>query len=221
MQAAALSWRLSFSSVSTPPFCGRFKTVNLFVFVSLLTLKSGLKSSTGDCICALICSVNAIICIILVDCRRCRPHGDCFICLCDMSDGDGVLLLPCCCQCIHSVCISQFLVSARLNQLHQQTSAADVVRDCCPACKQAVALPPDVAAAVDLTVATALKDAAAAARSEALARAHRDAQERQLQKSQRRQELLDKFTSAPKCCICVRGAHRFQNTKYFMHAFGN
>ena len=160
------------------------------------------------------------VCCILVNCRCRRPHGDCFVCLCDMSDGDGVLLLPCCCQCIHSVCISQFLVSARLNQLQQQSSAADVCRDCCPACKQPLVLPLHVASAVDSAVAAALKDAAAAARAETLARERRDAQERQLAKSQRRQELLDKFTSAPKCCICVRGAHRCQSTKYFMHAFG-
>ena len=110
--------------------------------------------------------------------------------------------------------------NAVLNQLQQQSSAADVCRDCCPACKQPLVLPLHVASAVDSAVAAALKDAAAAARAETLARERRDARERQLAKSQRRQELLDKFTSAPKCCVCVRGAHRCQSTKYFMHAFG-
>lgn len=149
-----------------------------------------------------------------------RPHGDCFVCLCDMSDGDGVLLLPCCSQCMHSVCLSQFLVSARLNQMqHQPSSASDMARDLCPACKQPVALQDDIAAAVESAYIAAVKDATAAARAEMSSRARRDAEVRELAKTQRRKELLDKFTAAPKCHVCVL-ANRSQSTKYFMHAFG-
>ena len=148
-----------------------------------------------------------------------RPHGDCFVCLCDMSNGDDVLLLPCCNQCIHVVCLSQFIVSSRLSQCQPRSFAAEMLRDLCPACKQPIVLPHAVATAVDLTAAAALKDAAAAERAELAARARRDAQERELVKAQRRQELLDKFTSAPKCCVCVP-ANKTQSTKFFMHTFG-
>jgi hypothetical protein len=149
-----------------------------------------------------------------------RPHGDCFVCLCDMSDGDGVLLLPCCNQCIHEACLSECIVSARLSRHRQHSSAAEMVRDLCPACKQPIVLQPTVAAAVDMAVTAALKDAAAAEQIEIATKARRDAEERELAKIQRRKELLSKFTSAPTCCVCVP-ANRSQSTKYFMHAFGN
>lgn len=148
-----------------------------------------------------------------------RPHGDCFVCICDMSDGDGVLLLPCCSQCIHSECLLQCLVSARLSRLQTPSSSAEATRDLCPACKQpTIVLPPAVAAAVDSAAAAAAKDAAAAERAEMAARAYRDAKEREIVKTQRRKALLDKFTSAPNCSVCVL-AHPTQTTKYFMHAF--
>jgi hypothetical protein len=150
-----------------------------------------------------------------------RPHGDCFVCLCDMSDGDGVTLLPCCSQCMHAICLTQFLVSARLNQLQQQQlSASEAARYLCPACKQPLVLEDDVKSAVELAVSAAIKDATAAAHAEISSRARRDAEQREVAKAQRRKELLDRFSAAPKCCVCVL-ADRSQSTKYFMHAFGS
>ena len=127
--------------------------------------------------------------------------------------------MPCCSQCIHSECLLQCLVSARLSQLQTPSSSAEATRDLCPACKQPTVLPPAVAAAVDSAAAAAAKDAAAAERAEMAARAYRDAKEREIAKTQRRKALLDKFTSAPNCSVCVL-AHPTQTTKYFMHAFG-
>ena len=137
-----------------------------------------------------------------------------------MSDGDGVDILPCCSQCIHSACLSQFLVSARLIQLQQQSSSAENVCDCCPACKQPLALQRDAAIAVDLAVTATVNDAAAAVHAEMSAKSHREAEERARIKHQRRKELLDKFSAAQPCSVCVL-ADRFQSTKHFMHAFGN
>jgi hypothetical protein len=138
-----------------------------------------------------------------------------------MSDGDGVELLPCCSQCVHSICLSQFLVSAQMNQLLQQpSSASETVFNLCPACKQPLALPDHIASAVESAVSAAMKDAKAASQAEMASRARRDAEEREFANAQRRKELLDKFSAAPKCRVCVL-AHRSQSTKYFMHAFGN
>jgi hypothetical protein len=121
---------------------------------------------------------------------------------------------------MHSACLSQFLVSARLSQLQQQlSSASEMARDLCPACKQPLALQDDIISAVETAVGAAIKEAAAAAQAEMSSRARRDAEEREVAKVQRRKELLDKFSASPKCCVCVL-ANRSQSTKYFMHAFG-
>ena len=137
-----------------------------------------------------------------------------------MSDGVDVVLLPCCSQCIHRDCLSQFLVSARLNLMQQQSPAAEQAHHCCPACKQPVELLHNVATAVDLAVTAAVNDAAAVAHAEMSTKIRREAEERALIKHQRRKELFDKFSATQPCSICVL-ADRFHSTKHFMHAFGN
>jgi hypothetical protein len=106
-----------------------------------------------------------------------------------------------------------------MNILLQQTSSPEVACDLCPACKQPLELHHDIAAAVESAVASGILDAEAAARAESEARARHDAEERELLKTQRRKEVLEKFTAAQKCCVCVL-AERSQSTKYFMHVFG-
>jgi len=100
-----------------------------------------------------------------------------------MSDGVDVVLLPCCSQCIHRDCLSQFLVSARLNLMQQQSPAAEQAHHCCPACKQPVELLHNVATAVDLAVTAAVNDAAAVAHAEMSTKIRREAEERSLPRS--------------------------------------